>query len=83
MKKNDRVDLYLTGVRPDYQDKGVNAMLMHETNKVFIKHNILRVESNPELETNAKVRAQWRFYEERQHKRRRCFLKVFTTMGPV
>ena len=57
------------------QDKGVNAMLIYETNKVFIKHNILRVESNPELETNAKVRAQWRFYEERQHKRRRCYIK--------
>jgi len=75
MKKNDRVDLYLTGVRPDYQDKGVNAMLMYESNKTFKKHNILRVESNPELETNAKVRAQWRFYEERQHKRRRCYIK--------
>lgn len=78
MKKNDRVDLYLTGVRPDYQDKGVNAMLMYETNKVFVKHNIKKVESNPELETNAKVRAQWRFYEERQHKRRRCFIKDLT-----
>ncbi|HEY4755893.1 MAG TPA: hypothetical protein VIH28_07570 [Ignavibacteriaceae bacterium] len=75
MKKNERADLYLTGVRPDYQDKGVNAMLMYETNKVFKKHNILRVESNPEMETNAKVRAQWRFYEERQHKRRRCYIK--------
>jgi len=50
-------------------------MLIYETNKVFIKHNILRVESNPEMETNAKVRAQWRFYEERQHKRRRCYIK--------
>src|SRR4030065_80583 len=75
MKKNERADLYLTGVRPDYQDKGVNAMLIYETNKVFIKHNILRVESNPEMETNAKVRAQWRFYKERQHKRRRCYIK--------
>ena len=80
MKKNDCADLYLTGVRPDYQDKGVNAMLMYETNKVFIKHNISRVESNPELETNAKVRAQWRFYEERQHKRRRCYIKELTSV---
>ncbi|HMQ08660.1 MAG TPA: hypothetical protein PKC30_15275 [Saprospiraceae bacterium] len=75
MKKNDCADLYLTGVRPDYQNKGVNAMLMYESNKVFIKHNILKVESNPELETNAKIRAQWRFFQERQHKRRRCYIK--------
>jgi ribosomal protein S18 acetylase RimI-like enzyme len=75
IKKNDRADLYLTGVRPDYQDKGVNAMMMHEVTKVFIKHKIRIVESNPELETNMKVRSQWRFYEGREHKRRRCYIK--------
>lgn len=75
MRKNDRADLYLTGVRPDFQDKGVNAVMMCEMNKVFLNHNIKKVESNPELETNSKVQAQWRFYDKRQHKRRRCFVK--------
>ncbi|NWF87856.1 MAG: hypothetical protein HXY50_00175 [Ignavibacteriaceae bacterium] len=75
IKKNDRADLYLTGVRPDYQDKGVNAIMMYEVTKVFKEHNIVWVESNPELETNLKVRSQWRFYEGRQHKRRRCYIK--------
>ncbi|MEW6195024.1 MAG: hypothetical protein AB1521_07710 [Bacteroidota bacterium] len=75
MKDNRRADLYLTGVRPDYQDKGVNAILMCETNKIFKKYNVTKVESNPELETNSKVQAQWRFFEKRQHKRRRCFVK--------
>lgn len=75
MKKNNRAELFLTGVRPDYQDKGVNAILMSEMNKVFLKHGIEKVESNPELETNAKIQAQWRFYEKRQHKRRRCYVK--------
>lgn len=75
MKNNPRADLYLTGVRPDYQDKGVNAVLMCETNKSYKKHNIKIVESNPELESNSKVQAQWRFYEKRQHKRRRCYIK--------
>lgn len=75
IKKNERADLYLTGVRPDYQDKGVNAMMMYEVSKVFTRHKIVWVESNPELETNMKVRAQWRFYEGRQHKRRRCYIK--------
>jgi len=36
LKKNDRVDLYLTGVRPDYQDKGVNAIMMYEMNKIYL-----------------------------------------------
>jgi len=75
MHQNDRVDLYLTAVRPDMQDKGVNAILMYEMNVLYARRKIVKVESNPELETNAKVRAQWRFYEGRQHKRRRCYLK--------
>ncbi len=75
MKDNRRADLYLTGVRPDYQDKGVNAILMCETNKIFKKYNVTKVESNPELETNSKVQAQWRFFDKRQHKRRRCYIK--------
>ena len=77
LKNNPRADLYLTGVRPDYQDKGVNAILISETNKTYKKHKISIVESNPELETNAKVHAQWRLYEKRQHKRRRCYIKHF------
>jgi len=77
MRNNDRVDLYLTGVRPDYQDKGVNAIMMVEMNKVYIKNKIKKVESNPELETNSKVQAQWRFFEKRQHRRRRCYIKTF------
>ncbi len=75
MKNNCRADLYLTGVRPDYQDKGVNAILICEMNKTYRKHKIKIVESNPELETNSKVQAQWKLYEKRQHKRRRCFIK--------
>lgn len=78
MKNNRRADLYLTAVRPDMQNKGVNAILMHEMNKVFIKNHIEKVETNRELEANAKVQAQWKFYEARQHKRRRCYKKELT-----
>jgi len=74
-KNNRHVDLYLTAVRPNMQNKGVNAMLMCEINKVYIKNKIEIVESNRELETNKKVQAQWRYYNARQHKRRRVFKK--------
>ncbi len=76
MKNNTRLDLYLTAVRPDLQDKGVNAILINETNKVVIKNNIKIVETNRELEDNTKVQAQWRFFDTRQHKRRRCYKKM-------
>ncbi len=75
MKNNPALDLYLTAVRPDMQDKGVNAILMNEINKLIIKNNIRLVETNRELEDNSKVQAQWRFFEHRQHKRRRCYKK--------
>lgn len=75
LKNNRKADLYLTAVRPDLQNKGVNAILIHEINKVFVKNKVVKVETNRELEVNAKVQAQWRFYDHRQHKRRRCYKK--------
>ncbi len=75
LRKNDAVELCLIAVRPDLQGKGVNAVLMHELNKIYLRHNILRAESNPELETNTRVQAQWKFFDARQHKRRRCYIK--------
>lgn len=52
MKNNPGLDLYLTAVRPDMQDKGVNAILMNEINKLIIKNNIRVVETNKEIFLN-------------------------------
>ncbi|HDQ45300.1 MAG TPA: hypothetical protein ENN17_07380 [bacterium] len=81
-RRNDRADLYLVGVRPDLQGKGVNAMLIAEMNRVFIQKGIRLVETNPELETNLRVQSQWEYYERRQHKRRRVFIKRIGPDGP-
>jgi GNAT superfamily N-acetyltransferase len=75
LRRNDAVELCLIAVRPDLQGKGINAMLMHELNKIYLRHNIRRAETNPELETNTRVQAQWKFFDTRQHKRRRCYIK--------
>ena len=75
MRKNDRADLYLVGVKPSLQGKGINAVMIREINKIYINHHIQKVESNPELETNKDVQGQWKFYNRRQHKRRRCYIK--------
>jgi GNAT superfamily N-acetyltransferase len=77
MKKNTCLDLYLVAVRPDLQGKGVNALLLNEITKACIRRGVRTAESNPELESNEKVQAQWKFFETRQHKRRRCYIKVF------
>jgi len=76
MKKNNMADLYLVSVDPDMQDKGINAMLINEIIKIYIKNKIEFVETNRELETNYKVQGQWKDMETRQHKRRRCYIKT-------
>jgi len=43
--------------------------------EVFKRFGITTVESNPELENNLKVQSQWKHFEHRQHKRRRCYIK--------
>ena len=73
--KNDRVDLLLVAVKPEYQNKGVNALLFQDLIPYYIKYGFKHAESNPELETNAKVQGQWDYFENRQHRRRRSFYK--------
>ena len=72
---NDRVDLLLVAVAPEYQNKGVNALLFQDLIPQFIKYGYKYAESNPEMETNAKVQSQWEFFKRRQHRRRRSFYK--------
>lgn len=73
--KNDRVDLLLVAVRPDYQNKGVNALLFQDLIPQYLKYGYKFAESNPELETNGKVQGQWEYFEHRQHRRRRSYAK--------
>ena len=75
LRKNDRGDLYLIGVKPEYQGKGITSMIISRMIAKTIKHGIRVVESNPELENNLPVQAQWKYFEHHQHKRRRVFIK--------
>ncbi|CAN5711814.1 GNAT family N-acetyltransferase [soil metagenome] len=75
IKRNDMADLYLVAIDKEYQGKGVNAILMYEMNKSYIKNGIKYVESNPELEDNKKVQSLWDHFDAVQHKRRRCYIK--------
>jgi ribosomal protein S18 acetylase RimI-like enzyme len=75
LNKPSRADLYLIGVKDSYRGKGVNAIMMDHILKTFQRHGITKVESNPELETNNLVQSQWKYFEKRQHKRRRVFIK--------
>lgn len=73
--KVDVVDLLLVAVDPEYQNKGVNALLFTELIPTFRKMGYKYAESNVEMETNESVQKQWEYFERRQHKRRRCYRK--------
>ena len=75
LRKNKYVDLYLGAVRPDLQGRGVDALLMKELTHLCIKNGVISVESNRELEKNRLVQAHWKYYDSRQHKRERCYVK--------
>ncbi len=72
---NDTVDMLLIGVRPDYQNKGVHALIFSKIGQTFISKGIKQVETTRELENNHKVQQLWAGYEVRQHKRARCYIK--------
>ncbi len=73
LKRPKVLDLLLVAVRPDYQNKGVNALLFTDLIPVYQQMGFEYAESNPELELNDKVQSQWQYFKTEQHKRRRCF----------
>jgi GNAT superfamily N-acetyltransferase len=75
LRKNNRASFYLIGVHPDYQNKGITAIIFNEMQKLFNKRNINIVETNPELEENAAIQKLWKNYENRLHKKRATFVK--------
>lgn len=75
-KKPKILDLMLVAIKPEYQGKGVNSLLFYDLLPIYIQEGYEYVETNVELETNAKVQQQWIYFERRQHKRRRCFKKT-------
>ena len=75
LKKPDTLDLLLIGVRPDYQNKGVNALMIYDLVERFRRKGFKYAETNAMLETNDKILAMWTSFEKEQHKRRWIFGK--------
>ena len=72
---SDVVDLLLVAVKPEYQNKGVNALLFTDLIPGYIANGYKYAESNLELEGNESVQKQWEYFERRQHRRRRAWRK--------
>ena len=74
-KFNNKASLYLIGVHPKYQNKGVTAILFNDLQTMFNKRGITEVETNPELIENTSIQAFWKNYESELHKKRCTFTK--------
>jgi hypothetical protein len=74
-KKPDTLDLLLIGVRPDYQNRGVNSLVCVDLYQNYRKLGFKYAETNANLETNKKIQAMWELFEKEQHKRRWVFGK--------
>lgn len=77
IKGNDNkvLDLLLIGVDPEYQGKGLNALIFREFVLSANKLGFEVAESNPELELNNRVQSMWNGLETKQHKTRRAYIK--------
>lgn len=74
-KKNPVIDLLLIGIAPEYQGKGVNAIIFNDFIPSAFKCGFKFAESNPELEMNNKVATLWDGFNAENHKARRAYIK--------
>lgn len=77
LKHPTEADLLLTGIHPDWQAQGVSALLITELQQIMIAHGVKWVETTGMIETNEKAINHWKNYEHIQHKRKRCYKKMF------
>ncbi|MBR5593611.1 MAG: N-acetyltransferase [Bacteroidaceae bacterium] len=75
IKPPKRLDFLLAAVKPEYQSKGVFALVFNELIEHYIDMGVVEIESNPELEDNKNIQNLWNDFEKEQHKRRRAFRK--------
>lgn len=76
VRKPRTIDLGLVAIRPEYQSKGVNAVILNGLLDMLSDGQVKTCETNLNLETNTAVLSQWKHFDARQHKRRRAYSKT-------
>lgn len=75
LKKPDTLDLLLIGVEPEWQSKGVVALLFMDLFQTYRKLGFKYAETNAMLEDNVKIQSMFGPFEKELHKRRWIFGK--------
>ncbi len=73
LKKPEKVELTLVAVTPEYKKIGINAMCIARILESVIDEKVSDVVSDPTLETNTAVRAQWKNIPSVTIKRRQTY----------
>lgn len=76
VRNPETIDLGLVAIRPEYQKTGINAVILDKLLQMLSEGKVKRCETNLNLESNTAVRAQWKHFDARQHKRRRSYKKT-------
>ena len=67
--------MLLVGVRPDYQNSGINSLVMADMFRKYSEKGVKWAETNAILETNLKNQGQFKDFESERKKRRRSYIK--------
>lgn len=74
-KTSKDVVFYLIGVHPEYQNKGVTAIVFEEYYNTFKENGIVNCFRTPELADNHAIHNIWKHFDPVVHKRRRTYKK--------
>ena len=75
-KKMESFSFLLIAVRPDYQNRGINALFIVDQIPYINRYGIKRLETTNILETNTKNIANFTQFEHQIHKRHRAYIKA-------
>ncbi len=75
IKNPTAIDLGLIAIRPEYQNKGVNTLILSALIKGMIEKGVKYAETNLMLEYNNRIQTQWNVFDYVEHKKRRCYVK--------
>jgi hypothetical protein len=69
------LDFLLAGVRKEYRGRGIDVMMGVELFKTAAKLGFECAETNLELETNSRVRSEWKHLDHVVSRRRAIYAK--------
>ena len=73
IKKPKELEMALIGLKKQYKNSGVNAIIINRIMQNLIEDKIERIESNPMLQTNHSIQQQWKFAKYEIVKQRQTY----------